>query len=91
MQLKKNFASLMVDEGGALADEVMAALSRPYLGPWMATSRIRQPYPSRVLVNSRKEAGSNSDSFGPNSPLSQTNSPTPRNSSPGLSPDSNDW
>lgn len=70
-----------------MANVVAAAVSRPYLGPWMATTRIWQPRPLRVLANSWKEAGPNLDSFSPNLTPSRPRSPAPRNSLPGLSSD----
>lgn len=52
----------MAEETGAPVAGALSDLGRPQLGPWMATTRIRQPRLARASTNPRKGAASNLDS-----------------------------
>ncbi|XP_073100881.1 uncharacterized protein [Elaeis guineensis] len=66
--------NFMAVEGEA-ASEVLATVTPPRMGPWMATSRIRQPRPVRVPVKPKGMVDSNPDSSTPNSSPSRPSSP----------------
>lgn len=82
---------LVAEVNGASVIDAPKILGWLRLGPWMATTRIRQPRQTRIRANTRREARSNPDSSDPNSSPSCSRLPILGSSSPGSPPNSDEW
>ncbi|EHA8590353.1 hypothetical protein COCNU_scaffold017399G000030 [Cocos nucifera] len=87
IQSENFFTSPSAMDGAELEGEQSVTIVRPRMGPWMATSIIRQPKPSRVPMEG-KASDSNTESLALSSSLSRPNSPRQPASPP---PDPDGW